>query len=42
VLLSRPLTVAVKIRFHANDPDGLVAAAQTHLYAAPAPRSDAA
>jgi hypothetical protein len=51
VMLSRPLTVAVKktggapvtqIRFHADDPEGLVAAAQTHLRATPAPRSDAA
>jgi hypothetical protein len=42
VVLSRPLTVAVKktggapvtqIRFHADDPEGLVAAAQTHLSA---------
>jgi hypothetical protein len=42
VLLSRPLTVAVKktggapvtqIRFHADDPEGLAAAAQTHLSA---------
>jgi hypothetical protein len=40
VLLNRPLTVAVKktggapvtqIRFHADDPDGLVAAARTHM-----------
>jgi hypothetical protein len=42
VLLSRPLTVAVKktggapvtqIRFHVDDPEGLAAAAQTHLSA---------
>jgi hypothetical protein len=51
VLLSRPLTVAVKktggapvtqIRFHADDPEGLVAAAQPHLETRPAPRSGAA
>jgi hypothetical protein len=51
VLLTRPQTVAVKkaggapvtqIRFHADDPEGLVAAAQTHLETRPAPRSGAA
>jgi hypothetical protein len=50
VLLSRPLTVAVKktggapvnqLRFHADDAEGLVAAAQVHLQAWPAPRSGA-
>jgi hypothetical protein len=44
VLLSRPLTVPVKkaggepvtqIRFHADDPEGLVAVAQTHLAEVP-------
>jgi hypothetical protein len=47
VMLSRPLTVAVKkaggepvtqIRFHADDPEALVAAAKTHLDARPADR----
>jgi hypothetical protein len=45
VVLSRPLTVAVKktggapvtqIRFHADDPDGLIVAARTHLQCADA------
>jgi hypothetical protein len=51
VLLSHPLTVAVKktggapvtqIRFHADDPEGLVAAAHAHVRARPAQRPDAA
>jgi hypothetical protein len=51
VVLSRPLTVAVKktggapvtqIRFHADDPEGLVAAVQTHLRATPTRRSNTA
>jgi hypothetical protein len=47
VMLSRPLSVGVKkaggepvtqIRFHADDPEALVAAAQAHLEARPADR----